>query len=165
MLNNSKLTEEEAILQRMVYYAIFTPPGTPLPNQDIVMQPMLKRYYSGWGRPGDFALFVNQKGTTVGACWVRLFSAQAPGYGFVDAETPELSIAVIPGYRGLGIGTRLLNNLLTWIKPEVQKVSLSVSCDNPAVKLYRRAGFTLYKQDDANLIMVKSLQNPRKSSP
>jgi GNAT superfamily N-acetyltransferase len=34
------------------------------------------------------------------------------GCGFVDSETPELSVAVRPEYRGRGIGTLLLRRLL-----------------------------------------------------
>jgi ribosomal protein S18 acetylase RimI-like enzyme len=47
---------------------------------------------------------------------------------------------VAPGYRGQGLGTRLLAELLA--APAARgPVSLSVSADNPARRLYERFGF------------------------
>ncbi len=51
-------------------------------------------------------------GVAVGAAWLRLFPASDPVYGFVDALTPKLSVAILPQYRGRGIGSRLLGGLL-----------------------------------------------------
>jgi GNAT superfamily N-acetyltransferase len=69
--------------------------------------------------------------------WLRCFPASEPGYGFVDESTPELSIAVLPAYRGKGIGSRLLERLLQGVD------AASLSCDpaNPAWRLYVRLGF------------------------
>src|SRR5918995_2370358 len=65
-------------------------------------------YVKGWGRPGDTALIAIDDGFPVGAAWYRLFRRDQPGYGFVDEETPELAIAVVPSRRGRGIGEALL---------------------------------------------------------
>jgi ribosomal-protein-alanine N-acetyltransferase len=47
-------------------------------------------------------------GDPIGAAWLRLWSKDEQGYGFVDVHTPELSMAVRPEFRGQGIGTLLL---------------------------------------------------------
>ena len=65
-----------------------------------------------------------------------------PGYGFVDEQTPELTIAVVPSRRGRGYGAELLTSLLAQAKEDgFGAVSLSVEPDNPALALYERHGF------------------------
>jgi len=64
--------------------------------------PLVQRYVRGWGRPGDTAVIALEGGFPVGAAWFRLFTTDEPGYGFVDEETPELAIAVVPTKRGHG---------------------------------------------------------------
>ena len=67
----------------------------------------LERYVAGWGRRGDNALVAIDEFQPVGAAWYRLFEAEEPGYGFVDEETPELTIAIVPSRRGRGLGERV----------------------------------------------------------
>lgn len=81
----------------------------------------------------------------VGAVWVRLMIGENKGYGFVDDATPELSIAVLPEYRGQGVGTQLLTHLFG-SECGVSSTSLSVSLENPAVRLYERFGFTVVNE-------------------
>jgi GNAT superfamily N-acetyltransferase len=52
------------------------------------------------------------EGEPVGAAWWRLFTAEDPGYGFVDEATPQVSIGVLPEARGRGVGERLLRALI-----------------------------------------------------
>ena len=84
--------------------------------------------------------------------------------------TPELSVAVMPGYRGQGIGTRLLNALLDTASKSYDAVSLSVQADNPALRLYQRLGFEVIEDGGTWFTMRKQLtQSNRvgdwKSSP
>ena len=65
-------------------------------------EPPVQRYVERWGRPGDTALIAIEDFQRVGAAWYRLFRSDNAGYGFVDEETPELSIAVVPSKRGSG---------------------------------------------------------------
>ncbi len=102
----------------------------------------LERYVAGWGRRGDRALVAIDEFQPVGAAWYRLFEADEPGYGFVDAETPELTIAVVPSRRGRGLGEQLLEALLDQARSEhFGQISLSVEPDNPALRLYEQHGF------------------------
>ena len=80
------------------------------------------------------------------------------GYGYVDDDTPELSIAVLPQHRGRGIGTQLLTDLLREAEKRYKAVSLSVSSDNPALRMYERAGFKVVTKEEASLTMIKECE-------
>src|SRR4051794_25348387 len=66
--------------------------------------PTFEQYVGGFPRPTDLGFIAEHDGQAAGAIWARFFTEHAPGYGFVDAATPELGIAVVPGLRGRGIG-------------------------------------------------------------
>jgi ribosomal protein S18 acetylase RimI-like enzyme len=97
----------------------------------------------GWGRPGDTALIAVEGAFPVGAGWYRLFRRDQPGYGFVDEETPELAIAVVPSRRGRGLGEALLSALCDRAKADgYRALSLSVERDNEVlVSFYEHHGF------------------------
>ncbi len=123
--------------------------------------------YENWGRPGDLALIatldhehdepegaggarvgVRRHRAIIGAAWYRLYPAEAPGYGFVAEEIPELSVAVEPEYRGMGVGTALLRALISRAtEVGYRAVSLSVDARNPALRLYERLGFLVVKSE------------------
>ena len=117
------------------------------------------RYVDRWGREGDTALVLIERFRPVGAAWYRLFEASEPGYGFVDEQTPELTIAVVPSCRGRGYGDQLLTALLDRARADgFEKISLSVESDSPAVHLYRRHGFDTVSERGGASIMEAELQ-------
>jgi ribosomal protein S18 acetylase RimI-like enzyme len=116
------------------------------------------RYVENWGRPGDAAVIALDRGFPVGAAWYRVFKRDRPGYGFVDEETPELSIAVVPSRRGAGIGGELMSAVLAHARAQGYKsISLSVAKDSPAVALYERYGFERVDERDGALTMRMEL--------
>ena len=129
---------DEPFLWEMLYLALFVPPGEPPLPRSVLRDPAIARYVQGWGmRRDDKGLVALVDTSLVGAAWLRWFPASEPGYGFVDESIPELSVAVLPGHRGKGIGSLLLERLLRGVP------STSLSCDpqNPAWRLYLRLGF------------------------
>ena len=125
------------------------------------------RYVEGWGRPGDRGLIALDEGFPVGAAWYRLFTEGSPGYGFLDEQTPELTIAVVPSRRGRGFGDKLLSALLEQAREDGHReISLSVEKDNPALKLYERFGFRPVKELGATVVMRAELSvGPRLDGP
>lgn len=117
-------------------------------------EPPVQRYVERWGRPGDTALIGIQDFQRVGAAWYRLFARENAGYGFVDEETPELSIAVVPSKRGSGLGSELLDALVARARADgYDALSLSVEQGSPAIGLYARHGFAEIAQDDGAVTM------------
>ena len=115
-------------------------------------------YVKGWGRPGDTALIAIDEGFPVGAAWYRLFRRDQPGYGFVDEETPELAIAVVPSRRGRGIGDALLKELYARAKADgYRAVSLAAERDNePLVAYYeRKHGFERVSEDGGDSVTMR----------
>lgn len=99
----------------------------------------IARYIDEWGRDGDLGVIADGD---AGAAWIRLFTEDDHGYGFVAPDVPELSIGVMAEERGRGVGTALLDELLVRAAAAGHRaVSLSVETDNPAVRLYERFGF------------------------
>ena len=118
----------------------------------------LTRYVDNWGRPGDEALVAIDEFQPVGAAWFRLFENDEPGYGFVDEETPEMSIAVVPSQRSRGLGRELIEALLEDAREAgYAQLSLSVEKDSPAVAFYERYGFEVVGEQDGGLVMLTRL--------
>ena len=133
---------DEPFLWTALYHAIHVAPGEDAPPPGVVRRPDLARYVAGWTeRPGDLGLLACDDGRRIGAAWLRQWPAGDHGYGFVGETTPELSMALLPGHRGRGVGTRLLRHLLSVAAEQFDAVSLSVSETNPARRLYEREGF------------------------
>jgi ribosomal protein S18 acetylase RimI-like enzyme len=131
------------------------------PLDEALANPELARYVEGFGRPGDFGVVAEEGAEPLGAAWWRYFQADAPGYGFVDEATPEVSAAVLPGHRGRGIGTALLGALEREARDRgIDRLSLSVERDNPAVALYERLGFRSLDCRGNALTMVIELERP-----
>lgn len=150
---------DQAVLWDMLYHALFVPAGAPPFPSKIVQQPEIARYAAGWGREHDagFAAVDEISRQTTGAAWFRLLTGAHQGYGYVDDQTPELSIAVKPAWRGQGIGTALLAHLLWAVQPHYQAIALSVTHDNPAIRLYTRLGFEVVNARGDSLTMLRRL--------
>ena len=137
------------MLRHAYYWRWGRPEAEDIPNS---------RYVEGFGRPGDAAVIALDRGFPVGAAWYRVFKRERPGYGFVDEQTPELSIAVVPSRRGAGIGGELMSAVLAHARAQgYESISLSVAKDSPAVALYERYGFQRVDERDGALTMRMGL--------
>lgn len=114
-------------------------------------------YVKGWGRPGDTALIAVEDGFPVGAAWYRRFRRDAPGYGFVDDDTPELAIAVVPNRRGHGIGDALLKALFARAREDGHRaMSLSVEAGNDVLlDFYEKHGFERVHEDGGDTVTMR----------
>ena len=117
----------------------------------------LSRYVDGWGRKGDTALIAIDEGHRLGAGRYRLFRAGAPGYGFIDEQTPELTIAVVPGRRGEGIGQELLHALVERAQADGYPArSASMERSHPEVHIFEREDFETVSESEQTLTMQRA---------
>jgi len=141
----------------LVAAALWRPEG-PVGNvRDVMDHPEFAHYVVGWPQRSDCGVIAEDEGP-VGAAWFRLLPADDPGYGFVDAETPELSVGVVVPRRGQGIGSRLLSALIAQARNAgLPALSLSVESDNYARVLYERVGFQTVGAVGGSLTMLLRL--------
>lgn len=149
--------EEYGLLSDFLYEAIYIPDGMAAPPKSVIACPELQVYIADFGNSKhDKALIAAVDGNIVGAIWARIMN----DYGHIDENTPSLAMSVLKAYRGIGIGTSLLTQMLSTEKVAgYAKLSLSVQKDNYAVKLYRKAGFITVSDTDEEYIMVVNLNS------
>ncbi len=159
-MNIRPVTKDDVeFLKTMLYEAARWNPDWPRePIEEVLAEPMLVRYHGGWGRHGDGGAIAELDRDPVGAAWYRLFTAEEPGYGFVDEKIPELSIAVAPLHRRKGIGEALLRSCMVQAREEgFQALSLSVAVHNRSRMMYQRTGFEKVAEHGDHWTMVANL--------
>lgn len=147
--------DEYCLLSDFLYEAIFVPKGVEPPPKSILNYPELQVYIADFGcSKHDKALIAEVDGNIVGAIWARVMN----DYGHIYENTPSLAMSVIKSYRGMGIGTSLLTQMLSAEKADgYAKLSLSVQKDNYAVRMYKKAGFNKVDENNEEYIMVIDL--------
>lgn len=148
-------SSEFKLLKDFLYEAIFIPEGVEPPAKEIVERPELRIYYEYFGSgSADHCLAAEVDGRVVGAVWTRIIN----DYGHVDDETPSFAISLYEDYRGRGIGTQLMVEMLELLKQRgYRKASLAVQKANYAVRMYRKVGFKTVDENSEEYIMVCEL--------
>lgn len=145
---------EYNVLENFLYEAIFIPEGVELPPKNIINAPELQVYIKDFGKKDDNALLAECDGKIVGAVWTRIMN----DYGHVDDETPSFAISLYKEYRGSGIGTELMRQMLVLLREKgYKKASLSVQKENYAVNMYQKVGFNIIDENKEEYIMVCNL--------
>lgn len=143
---------EDSLLQDFLYEAIFVPEGVPAPPKSIINQPELQVYIADFGKKkGDIGLVAEVDKKVVGAVWVRIMN----DYGHIDNDTPSFAISLYKDYRGFGIGTNLMKEILHILKDRGYKqASLAVQKANYAVRMYQKIGFEIVDENEEEYIML-----------
>lgn len=127
-------------------------------REQIMANPALAHYVTGWMQPNDFGLVaVDPADRPVGAAWCRYLTAADPGYGYAGDDVPELTVGVVQAWRGRGVGRALVRAVLDVARERgVQAVSLSVERANFAARLYAAEGFrTVESFEDADTMVAE----------
>ncbi len=150
------LEGEGRLLKEFLYEAIFVPEGVPAPPKSIINQPELQVYIADFGREkDDIGLIAEVDKKAVGAVWVRIME----DYGHINNDTPSFAISLYKGYRGFGIGTALMKEMLCILKNRGYKqASLAVQKANYAVRMYLKTGFEIVNENEEEYIMLCRLE-------
>ena len=145
-------SNEYKLLDDFSYEAIFIPEGVEAPPREIIEAPELQVYVQDFGtQEGDVCFVVEVEEKIVGAVWVRIME----DYGHVEDGVPSFAISLHKEYRGLGLGTMLMKQMLEELRARgYQKASLAVQKANYAVKMYKNVGFEIVGENEEEYIMV-----------
>jgi GNAT superfamily N-acetyltransferase len=144
-------------LWHWLHVALWDPPPAGLRPIEVLQVPGVRIYAENWGKPSDVGV-VAQVGTVdAGACWLRLLPVGV-GLGWIDAETPQLGIALEPKFQYRGFGRPLLLEALQAARGAgFKQVSLTVHPENPALFMYERCGFRKIDRRNNFHLMVASV--------
>lgn len=143
-------------LTDMLVEAVNWHPERTLARAEILADAALGHYVDGWPGPAEAGVIAESAATPLGAAWYRFLPPEHPGYGFVAADIPELTVGVAPAHRHRGIGRLLLTALIDTARAAgLHHLSLSVERANHAHALYRQLGFTVHASDaDADTMLL-----------
>ena len=149
--------EETILLLDFLYEAIYQSDASRQTPRTILQRPSLWKYINNFGtRKGDLCAVATIENVIIGAVWVRFIHS----YGFVSEELPELSVSLYPEYRNQGIGTQLMLYILRMLKEaNYYGVSLSVSKQNMAFRMYQTLGFIIVRENENDYVMAKYLNS------
>ena len=154
-------SSEHFIVKDLLHYAARLDEN----GETLDAHPYLEQYHRNYGNyNGDIGVYAFVDNKVAGGAWVRML---LNGFGHVDTNTPELTVAVLPEYRNQGIGTMVLEQLMKEVANIYPQMSLSVREDNPVINLYERLGFEKVDgSEQTNAVgsisfkMVKKLEVP-----
>ncbi|NNC92535.1 MAG: GNAT family N-acetyltransferase [Acidimicrobiia bacterium] len=153
--------EDLPFLREMLHEAVFWRAGADMPSlAEGLVLPEVVRSLENWGeRAGDTGVVATVGSTPVGAAWYRLWTDDNYIRGYVNQTTPVLVIGVRRDYRRRGVGGMLIDWLVARASAhDIQRISLAVSKDNHALRLYRHRGFAEYVDMGDTILMVRSLE-------
>ena len=121
------------------------------PAQEVLLKDSnINKYLRNWGLTDDHALIaINDNNQRIGAVWIRKFPSDDHGYGYIDKDTPEIGIAILPLYQSKGVGKILLQKMIVLARSlGYPALSLSVDPMNQvAISLYEKFGFKKHWKD------------------
>lgn len=150
--------DAEFLADMLVAAVNWSPEWKPVSRRRVLAAHRTGRYIAGWPRGTDLGVIAEAGTDPVGAAWVRFFTADDPGYGFVAPDVPELTVGVAAAWRGRGVGRSLLRAVAGRAAAAgIRRVSLSVERKNFARGLYQSEGYMVAGSGPQSDTMVKDL--------
>lgn len=143
---------EYPLLADFLYEAIYRKDDSIIVPRSILDKPELQVYYENFGQEKeDSCLCAEVHKQIVGAVWVRNIN----GYGQLDDTTVELAISLYKEFRGQGIGSAMMVQMLHRLQQAgYKRVSLAVQKENYAYHMYLALGFHTVQEMVEEVLMV-----------
>lgn len=153
------ISQDESFIELMALAAANWSSDRRLSLDQMRSEPELLHYVADWPRPSDMGVVaIDVTNRPIGAVWLRQFSPDDPGYGYVSADVPELSIGVLDEWRRRGVGRALMRAQVHQARIRgLHTLSLSVERANPAVSLYLSEGWRVVDSGRDSDTMVYEL--------
>jgi ribosomal protein S18 acetylase RimI-like enzyme len=150
---------DQPVLWDILYEALWDPPTGPRRPRSVLSNPIIAAYVENWGSHSTDLGFLAMVGDKVaGGIMSRLLVPPLQGGAFLDAQTPQVGIAVFPEFQNQRIGTSLFRTYLDAASVRFARVSLGVHPQNHiAIHLYRSFGFVQFATGGGGYVnMVKA---------
>ncbi len=106
----------------------------------------LKKHSEFYGlKSTDLGLYALVDNEIAGAIWLRKYE---------NDEIPMMSVAIVPKYKGEGIGSYMMKQFLQEAGALYDKVTIDISHKQKSIKFYEKFGF--YKIND--FVLAKKLE-------
>ena len=97
----------------------------------------------------DLGLYALINNVVAGAIWSRELDNKQ--------NTPALSVAILPEFKGQGIGSFMMEQFLQEAATVYEEMSIDISHKPKSMKFYKKFGFTK-KEDSSEFILIKKLE-------
>ncbi|QSZ43038.1 GNAT family N-acetyltransferase [Sulfurimonas aquatica] len=128
--------------------------------------PELNIYSELYGvTPKDLGLYALVDNKIAGALWCRQLCKEHGASGFIDENTPVLSMSIFPEFREKKVGTTMMEQFLLEASTCYEQISIALLSDSTAILFYEKFGFEIvegsHKKSKIHkreiLIMLKKL--------
>lgn len=117
----------------------------------------VEEYYGGWDEKVQRKMFDDLMKQDAKRTFIIMIKNKMVGFFSDGEDTAEgyhpNNLCILPEFRGLGIGTDILNNVFE--KHKYQNIYLRVFKSNPAQNLYKRLGFEVYDETKSHYLMKR----------
>lgn len=150
--------KDEIFLWDMLFEITYSLDMNKKPSKQVFLKKHdIYKYVKGFGLEGSDSGFVaeTEEGRLIGAAWYRLYKDDNKGFGYIDDNIPEISIAISEEYRDKGIGKQLLEALIHEAeKKRFSSLSLNVDSRNTAaLHLFEAKGFKVVNNKETSRVM------------
>ena len=155
--------EDYNFVRRMVYEAIFWRVSDKRPSleEGLEYEGLIDALEGYPDRKGDTTVIATYEGQPVGMALYRFWAENKSIRGFIREDSPVVIIAIDENHRKSGLGGLLMAELAEKAKAQgLETLSLCVSKDNVALKLYEKQGYIVHEDIGASYNMIKHLKLP-----